>query len=87
MVKRKCVGLAGKADYVVFSTDYENYGAIFSCQSILFGHRRSASILSRRKTLDQMYINKVCYIYTIYIYIIYEIRCWIRLLLDHCKLK
>ena len=52
-------GLAGKADYVVFATDYDNYGAIYSCQSILFGHRRSASILSRRPTLDQMYINKV----------------------------
>lgn len=53
------MSLAGKADYVAFATDYENYGAIYSCQSILFGHRRSASILSRRPTLDQMYINKV----------------------------
>jgi hypothetical protein len=52
-------GLAGKADYVAFATDYENYGAIYSCQSILFGHRRSASILSRRPTLDQPFINKV----------------------------
>lgn len=52
-------GLAGKADYVVFATDYDNYGAIYSCQSVLFGHRRTASILSRRPTLDQMYINKV----------------------------
>lgn len=55
-------GLAGKADYVVFATDYENYGAVYSCQSILFGHRRSASILSRRPTLDQPFINKVSYI-------------------------
>ncbi|KAK4022377.1 hypothetical protein OUZ56_007847 [Daphnia magna] len=53
------MSLAGKADYVVFSTDYDNYAAIYSCQSILFGHRRSASILSRRPTLDQPYINKI----------------------------
>jgi lipocalin len=53
------MSLAGKADYVVFATDYDNFGAIYSCQSILFGHRRTASILSRRRTLDQIYINKV----------------------------
>jgi len=53
------MSIAGKADYIAFATDYENYGAIFSCQSVLFGHRRSASILSRTKTLSQMYINKV----------------------------
>ncbi len=60
-------GLAGKADYVAFATDYENYGAIYSCQSILFGHRRSASILSRRPTLDQPFINKVCHFVVIQI--------------------
>ncbi|XP_046436782.1 uncharacterized protein LOC124188294 isoform X2 [Daphnia pulex] len=32
---------------------------LYSCQSILFGHRRSASILSRRPTLDQPQINKI----------------------------
>jgi len=53
------MSLAGKADYIVFASDYDNYAAIFSCQSILFGHRRSASILSRTKTLSPMYINKV----------------------------
>jgi len=53
------MSLAGKADYVVFATDFENYGAVYSCQSVLFGHRRTASILSRRPTLDQIYINKV----------------------------
>jgi hypothetical protein len=51
--------VAGKADYVAFATDYDNYGAIYSCQSILFGHRRSASILSRTQTLSPMYITKV----------------------------
>jgi len=53
------LSVAGKADYVAFATDYDNYGAIYSCQSILFGHRRSASILSRTQTLSPMYITKV----------------------------
>lgn len=53
------LSVAGKADYVVFATDYDNYGAIYSCQSILFGHRRSASILSRTQTLSPMYVTKV----------------------------
>jgi len=53
------MSVAGKADYVVFATDYENYGAVYTCQRILFGHRRSASILSRRPVLDQIYVNKM----------------------------
>ena len=53
--------VAGKSDYIAFSTDYDNYGAIYRCQRVLFGHRRSASILSRRPTLDQIYIDKVGY--------------------------
>jgi len=53
------LSLAGKSDYVVFATDYENYAAVYSCQSILFSHRRSASILSRTKTLSPMFVNKV----------------------------
>jgi len=53
------MSVAGKSDYVVFATDYENYGAIYTCQSILFGHRRSATILSRTKTLAPMFVNKV----------------------------
>jgi len=53
------LSLAGKADYVFFATDYDNYGAIYSCQSLLFGHRRTASILSRTKTLKPMYVTKV----------------------------
>nr|CAG4651925.1 EOG090X085R [Triops cancriformis] len=46
------LSIAGKADYVVYDTDYTNFAAIYSCQPILFGHRRSASILSRKPILD-----------------------------------
>lgn len=53
------MSVAGKADYIIFSTDYENYAGIYSCQPLLFGHRRTASILSRKPTLDQVFINKV----------------------------
>lgn len=52
-------GVAGDASYTVFSTDYENYAAIFTCQKIAFSHRQSISILSRHKTLDKMYLDKV----------------------------
>jgi len=53
------LSVAGKADYIVFNTDYDNYGAVYSCQKILFGHRRSASILSRTPSLSNMFVNKV----------------------------
>lgn len=51
--------IAGEADFVVFMTDYENYAGIFTCQKILFGHTKSASILSRKPTLDKVIINQV----------------------------
>lgn len=50
---------AGSASYTVFMADYDNYAAIFTCQKLGFAHRRSATILSREKTLDKMYIDKV----------------------------
>lgn len=53
------VDIAGEADFVVFMTDYENYAGIFTCQKILFGHTKSASILSRKPTLDKVIINQV----------------------------
>lgn len=51
--------IIGKADYIVYFTDYENYGAIFRCQKVLFGHRRSATILSRYPYLSQSFRNQV----------------------------
>ena len=32
------LGVAGKADYVAFATDYDNYGAIYSCQRYFAGN-------------------------------------------------
>lgn len=53
------LSVAGSASYVVLATDYDTYAAIFTCQSILFGHRRSATILSRTKELDRIYVDKL----------------------------
>ncbi|XP_073948491.1 apolipoprotein D-like [Choristoneura fumiferana] len=53
------LNVAGSASYIVLATDYTTYAAIFTCQSILFGHRRSATILSRTKELDKMYLDKL----------------------------
>lgn len=53
------LSVAGSASYTVFSTDYENYAGIFTCQKIAFSNRQSVSILSREKTLDKMYLDKV----------------------------
>ncbi|XP_032781692.2 apolipoprotein D [Daphnia magna] len=50
--------ILGKADYTVYFTDYENYGAIFRCQKVLFGHRRSATILSRQPYLTPSLRNQ-----------------------------
>jgi len=54
------LGVAGDASYVVFSTDYDSYAGVFTCQRLAFAHRHSATILSRKKTLDSAVILKVC---------------------------
>jgi lipocalin len=53
------LNIAGESDFVVFMTDYVNYAGIFTCQKILFGHTKSATILSRKPTLDKAIINQV----------------------------
>lgn len=53
------LSLAGSASYIVFMTDYENYAGVFTCQKLAFAHRQSASILSRKPTLDKVYIDKI----------------------------
>jgi len=53
------LSVAGSASYNVFATDYDTYGAIFTCQKLAFAHRESATILSRKKTLDKMFVDKV----------------------------
>lgn len=50
-------GVARSASHVVFSTDYNNYAGIFTCQKLTFAHRQSATILSRHRTLDKSYVD------------------------------
>lgn len=40
-------------------TDYETYAGIFTCQKLGFAHRQSATLLSRSKELDKLYVDKV----------------------------
>lgn len=53
------VGVAGSSSFTVFMTDYDTYAAIFTCQKLTFANRQSATILSRTRTLDKMYVDKV----------------------------
>lgn len=50
---------AGESDFTVFMTDYTTYAGVFTCQKLSFAHRQSATLLSRTKELDKMYIDKV----------------------------
>ncbi|CAH0777131.1 unnamed protein product [Bemisia tabaci] len=59
MTVRFPLSVAGSAAYTVFSTDYDKYGAIFTCQKLAFANRLSATILSRTKTLDKIYVDKI----------------------------
>lgn len=51
--------LTGKADFIVFDTDYETYMAVFECDRAGFLHRRSATILSRSRNIDSMFVERV----------------------------
>lgn len=51
--------LTGKADFVVFDTDYQSYLAVFECDKAGLLHRRSVTILSRTSTIDDMFVNRV----------------------------
>ncbi|XP_066144764.1 apolipoprotein D-like [Euwallacea fornicatus] len=53
------LSVAGSSTFTVFMSDYENYAGIFTCQKLTFAHRQSATILSRSRTLDKMYIDKI----------------------------
>lgn len=53
------LSVAGSAMYTVFMTDYDNYAAVFTCQKLAFAHRQSVTILSRERTLDKMFLDKV----------------------------
>lgn len=51
--------VAGDSSFTVFMTDYATYAGIFTCQKLAFSHRRSATILSRTRDLDKIFIDKV----------------------------
>lgn len=53
------LSVAGTADYTVFLTDYNTYAGIFTCQKLPLSHRHSATILSRTKSLDKIYVEKL----------------------------
>ncbi|XP_067014679.1 apolipoprotein D [Anabrus simplex] len=59
MVVNFPLSVAGTASYVVFMTDYETYAGVFTCQKLAFAHRQSASILSRKPTLDKQTLDKI----------------------------
>jgi len=49
----------GDQNYWVIMTDYDSYAAVWSCQRIMFGHRESAQIMSRKPTLDIEIVRKI----------------------------
>lgn len=53
------LNVVGKSSFIVFMTDYDNYAGIYTCQTIGFVHRESATILSRTPELSSMYIDKI----------------------------
>lgn len=56
---------AGESDFTIFMTDYETFAGIFTCQKLAFAHRQSATLLSRTKDLDKLYVDKVNEVKTI----------------------
>lgn len=59
MTVRFPLSVAGSAKFVVFMSDYNTFAGVFSCQKIPFGHRQSATILSRTRDLDKIYVDKI----------------------------
>ncbi|KAJ8974504.1 hypothetical protein NQ317_012995 [Molorchus minor] len=53
------LSVAGSSSFTVFMTDYDTYAGIFTCQKLTFANRQSATILSRTRTLDKIYIDKI----------------------------
>lgn len=53
------LSVAGESTFTIFLTDYSNYAGLFSCQKITFAHRQSATLLSRTRSLDKMFLDKL----------------------------
>ena len=47
------------SEYVVVTTDYDNYAAVWSCHKMNIGHRQSAQIMSRNKTLERKLVHEL----------------------------
>jgi len=52
-------GLTGKADFVVFDTDYDNFMAVHECDRAGFLHRRSVAIMTRKDMVDPAVLARV----------------------------
>ncbi|KAJ1523856.1 hypothetical protein ONE63_010412 [Megalurothrips usitatus] len=48
----------GTAVYAILLTDYDNFAAVVSCQDLPIGYRVSATVLSRKPTLDAKLAEK-----------------------------
>lgn len=66
---RFCIGVGGDALFTVFMTDYQTYAGIFTCQKLAFSHRQSATLLSRTKELDKIYLDKVCFRIVVFLFV------------------
>lgn len=53
------LSVAGKASFTIFMTDYDSYAGVYTCQKLPASNRRSATILSRKKTLDKQVVDKI----------------------------
>ncbi|XP_037915967.1 apolipoprotein D-like isoform X3 [Hermetia illucens] len=53
------LNIFGSSSFTIFMSDYVQYAGIFSCQKLGFLHRRSATLLSRTRDLDKIFIDKM----------------------------
>ena len=52
-------GVINLKQYVVLTTDYENYALVWNCHKMIVGHRQSAQIMSRTPLLDKKMISEL----------------------------
>lgn len=52
-------GMLNLKHYQVIGTDYVNYALVWRCQTTIFGHRRSAEIISRKPEMDKQTLKEL----------------------------
>lgn len=52
-------GMLNLKHYQVVATDYFSYALVWRCQATLFGHRRTAQIMSRKRTLSKEMLEEI----------------------------